>query len=262
MPTTYTHYRFGDQCRAFLPPEQAAAVDRYRSLYDTGVHGPDLLFYYHPLVPNQVSALGSRMHRLPARDFFEKARKAGAGEDRQGAMLAYLLGFLSHFVLDSACHGYVEEARRELGISHNRLEAFLDAWMMEQDSLNPPGVNRGFSLRPSEGSAAVIARFYEVPKKQILKAQKGQVWVMNLLYSPRGVKKRMLQGLIKGLHIPGSFDDLFIEKEIPGECRGAVEKLAELYEQALTEYGPLAKQLTEYLRGAGRLSERFDRDFE
>ena len=56
MPTTYTHQRFGSECLAALPEERREAVQRYRGLYDTGVHGPDIFFYYHPVCPNRVTS--------------------------------------------------------------------------------------------------------------------------------------------------------------------------------------------------------------
>lgn len=262
MPTTYTHYRFGDRCMAGLPPRLERAVRRHRSLYDIGVHGPDVLFYYHPLKPNPVSRYGSELHRQPARVFFEKARPVFARGGNREAMMAYLLGFLSHFVLDSACHGYVEQARKALGISHNRLEAAFDAYMMEADGLTPSRVNRGISLHPSPYNAGIMAPFFDLPAETVLEASKGQVRIMNLLYSPTGIKKRALRRLIGLFHIPGSFDDLFLDDEIPREYGEAMAVLDGLSGQARKEYGDLAECLVNFLRGREELPERFDRDFE
>ena len=261
MPTTYAHHRFGDDCAGALAGEAASAVRRFRGLFDTGVHGPDIFFYYHPLRSNAVSAYGSELHRRPARGFFENAREVfGRYGDRE-RMLAYLLGFLSHFVLDSACHGYVEEARRGLGISHNRLEALYDSHLMLCDGLVPSRVSRGAHLEPSESSAELIARFFEPTEAEVLAACRGQVKVMRLFYSPRGVKKRVLRAGIRLLGLPGDLGDLFIDDSIPSDCAGAMDRLDGLRAAALAEYAPLAEQLVGYLDGAGELSARFDRDF-
>lgn len=262
MPTTYTHYRFGDRCLAAMSPALRLAAGRSRALYDIGVHGPDLFFYYHPLKANEVSAYGNRLHRQTARTFFEKVRPVWQAGGSREEMLAYLLGFLSHFVLDSACHGYVEEARKELGISHNKLEAYFDAYLMRADGLTPSRVDRGASLRPSAGRAALIARFFDFPPETVLAASKGQVRVMRLLYSPTGAKKQALRALIRRFGIRGSFDDLFIDDAIPESCRPAMEVLDGLFAQALAEYPALAEALVHYLDGSAPLPERFDRDFE
>lgn len=261
MPTTYTHHRFGAQCTAALPPACREAVEHNRALYDIGVHGPDLFFYYHPLKPNAVSAYGSELHRQTARSFFEKARQAWQRGGGTEEMQAYLLGFLSHFVLDSACHGCVEAERKALGISHNRLEAVYDAYLMQADGQTPSRVDRGASLKPDAARAAVIAQFFEMPPQTVLTAAKGQVRVMRLLYSPTGTKKRVLRALLRGLKLGSSFDDLFIDDAIPADCQAALAALDGLYAQALAEYGPLADCLMAYLNGGGELPARFDRDF-
>ena len=47
MPSTYAHRRFGADVLERLPAELQEKIAPYRELYDIGLHGPDLLFYYH-----------------------------------------------------------------------------------------------------------------------------------------------------------------------------------------------------------------------
>ena len=61
MPSTYAHRRFGAQAAARLPEELRGVVSRHRALYDIGLHGPDILFYYHALRSNPISARGGAM---------------------------------------------------------------------------------------------------------------------------------------------------------------------------------------------------------
>ncbi len=77
-----------------------------------GLHGPDLLFYYHAAKSNPVSALGNAMHEEPGRVFFERARGVVHEAKDRDAALAYALGFVCHFALDSTCHPYVEAYTR------------------------------------------------------------------------------------------------------------------------------------------------------
>ena len=62
MPTTYSHYRFGKEVYKKLTPAQKAIIDPYRGLFDLGLHGPDLLFYYHPFSKNQINQTGVAIH--------------------------------------------------------------------------------------------------------------------------------------------------------------------------------------------------------
>ena len=48
MPSTYAHRRFGTNVLEHLPDELRAQLEQNRELYDIGLHGPDLLFYWHP----------------------------------------------------------------------------------------------------------------------------------------------------------------------------------------------------------------------
>jgi len=71
MPSTYAHRRFGTNVLEHLPDELRAQLEQNRELYDIGLHGPDLLFYYHAAKSNPVGALGNAMHEEPGRVFFD-----------------------------------------------------------------------------------------------------------------------------------------------------------------------------------------------
>ena len=110
MPSTYAHYLFGKKVLAALPDALASAVRQERALYDIGLHGPDLLFYYKPLGSNAVNRIGFGMHAEPAEKFFVSAAeivKSGTPADA-----AYAYGFVCHFALDAACHSYIENKIR------------------------------------------------------------------------------------------------------------------------------------------------------
>ena len=262
MPTTYTHQRFAGECLAALSGEAADAVRARHGLYATVAHGPDLLFYYRAPLPNRVSALGSRLHRESAREFFSRARLAwNTRADRQG-MLSYLLGFLTHFALDSACHGFVNGGGAGPGVGHNALEAAWDARLMLLDGRRPSRVYRGEELEPSAGNAAVIAPFYGLTEREALGCMRGQARVMRLLYSPRAVKKRLLRAAIRAARLPGGLDGLFIDDAVPSELLPALEALDALYAAALSEFPDMAERLCAFLDGGGELPARFDRDFE
>ena len=94
MPSTYAHRRFGANVLEHLPDELRAQLEQNRELYDIGLHGPDLLFYYHAAKSNPVGALGNAMHEEPGRVFFDRARRVVHCEADRDAALAYALGFV------------------------------------------------------------------------------------------------------------------------------------------------------------------------
>ena len=74
MPSTYAHRRFGADVLALLPDGLRATLEQHRELYDMGLHGPDLMFYYKALQSNPVNRLGNAMHEQKGEVFFTRAR--------------------------------------------------------------------------------------------------------------------------------------------------------------------------------------------
>ena len=137
MPSTYAHRRFGANVLEHLPDELRAQLEQNRELYDIGLHGPDLLFYYHAAKSNPVGALGNAMHEEPGRVFFDRARRVVHCEADRDAALAYALGFVCHFALDSTCHPYVEQFTRESGVTHCEIETEFDNMLLRRDGYDP-----------------------------------------------------------------------------------------------------------------------------
>ena len=120
MPTTYAHYRFGRDVYKKLPPQLQAVIRSHGGLYNIGLHGPDLLFYYKAYIKNPVNQTGFAMHSRPGTEFFRQAASVihtsrlhsrFSGKKPLSFIVsskyAYIFGFLCHFALDSRCHPYV-----------------------------------------------------------------------------------------------------------------------------------------------------------
>ena len=161
MPSTYAHRRFGADVLVQLPRELREKTTPYRPLYDMGLHGPDLMFYYRALQSNPVNRLGNAMHEQPGRVFFTRARGVVNTARNKNAALAYALGFVCHFALDSTCHPYVERYTRESGVSHCEIETEFDNQLMREDGLDPMHFFTAGHIRPNREFAKIIAPFYE-----------------------------------------------------------------------------------------------------
>ena len=108
MPAVYAHRRFGEKVLAACQNDEArTAIETYQDLFNIGLQGPDILFYYDPLRQNPYKAAGDALHDAPAAPFFEAGAAHVNGRPEGQALLSYLLGFLCHFVLDSECHSYI-----------------------------------------------------------------------------------------------------------------------------------------------------------
>ena len=240
MPSTYAHRRFGADVLVQLPRELREKITPYRPLYDMGLHGPDLMFYYRALQSNPVNRLGNAMHEQPGRVFFERARGVVRQAKDRDAALAYALGFVCHFALDSTCHPYVEAYTRQSGVSHCEIETEFDDMLLRRDGHDPKSFFTASHIRPTAENARVIAPFYEgLTGLQVLGALKGMI-AMHRLLQPSGAVKRWV--VLTGMKAVGKYDVLhgLVANPQPNpQCTESNRKLDALYAKAL----PLAERL-------------------
>ncbi len=261
MPTTYTHWRFGCDCIEVLPDELKKAINNNRELFDIGVHGPDIFFY--DLTHQNIMRYGSKLHRESGRSFFEKCIEVyqNNSEDKE-VMLAYIFGFLSHYALDTQCHGYVNtKAYRSPGLTHNKVEAEYDGHMMRLDSRNINQTDRAQSLRPDKFTAKIIARFFPFSEKVILRTTKGQHTVIHLLNAKGNFKRRFFDRVMRGVRVP-DYADLLVYPEEHPDCRDSNLRLDKLRANALPVYKQLADNLYKALKGEEKLQDYFEMNFD
>ena len=103
MPTTYAHYKFGKEVISALPRPLRSTVENHRELFDIGLHGPDILFYYHPMKRNTVNGQGYDLHDKPADLFFRHAAETVKKAEDPAAARAYIYGVICHFAFFSHC---------------------------------------------------------------------------------------------------------------------------------------------------------------
>ena len=240
MPSTYAHRRFGADVLALLPDGLRATLEQHRELYDIGLHGPDLMFYYKALQSNPVNRLGNAMHEQKGEVFFTRARTVVENAPDKDAALAYALGFVCHFALDSTCHPYVEAYVRESGVGHCEIETEFDNALMREDGLDPIKFFTASHIHPSEKNAKVIAPFYEGISEQVtLDALKGMISVHRLLQASNPVKRWVV---LTGMKVVGKYDMLhgLVANPRPNpKCVESGKQLEALYAKAL----PLAERL-------------------
>lgn len=84
MPSTYAHYRLGQEVYKSVSALARTAIKSHKELFDIGLHGPDILFYYRPLAVCTINKQGYDMH---ARSGLEFLREQGKSSARQMRMI-------------------------------------------------------------------------------------------------------------------------------------------------------------------------------
>ena len=265
MPTTYAHYTFGSKVLKELNDELRESISKNIELFNIGLHGPDILFYYKPLKSNKVNKLGNEIHKLNANIFFENAKEIISSYDDSSKDFAYIAGFICHYMLDSQCHPYIR--LKENQISHNEIETEFDRFIMLMDNLDPITFKPTSHIVPNIENAKCISKFFsDTRPEEILESLKSMKLYLNILVAPKAIPRALLIGALK---ISGSNDKIdLIKKYSPNEeCNEINHELIKLYNE---EIKPAALLIEEYYNMFGdaiigraneEISERFNRNF-
>lgn len=225
MPSFWTHLAFAKDCerRLRLPSADGTAESADRKIgcltdailahphaFYTGMQGPDLFLFYLPAAFYR-RRLSKVLHteetaKLLCR-LFAHAHKF-RGEDRRRA-LAYVSGFLGHYLLDSHTHAFVY-ARAGIGQSadsfykHNALEADLNRLAVRR-SLNCrlADLPRPRSYKLCSGEQRILSQLLSGALQEVYRIRCSPekvyraLWSVNfctqLLYDPSGNKAKFAQ---------------------------------------------------------------------
>lgn len=166
MPAVYAHALFGKKVLKKLDGKCRDTVNKYKKYYITGLQGPDIVFFYFPVCYNRVNRTGIRIHNEPARVFIEKAKNIISTKGVDSPECAYILGFLCHFMLDSACHPIVEHQMKKTGKDHISIETEFEIYLMDLDGRNPYEFDMKKLLPYDKKMPEHIYRFYDRIRKR------------------------------------------------------------------------------------------------
>ena len=261
MPTTYAHWRFGDKCIRMLPDDLQNIILNNRAIFDYGVHGPDIFFYYNCLKHNEVNRYGSAMHDIPYKDTLAQIKENFKKTENKDMALSYLLGFTCHFTLDSYCHGFIEKVDETMPYSHGIIESQFDRYLLIKDGFNPVTKSVTDMFHPDKKMAKVISGLFNKFDEDIIyKTLKDQKLYLNLLKDNSDIKRFFLTTAMDIAKVP-SFKDLLITKENVEELKPVNIRLNKYFDMALKHYPVLADSLIGYLSDKNELNTYFKHNF-
>ena len=245
MPSTYAHRRFGAQAAARLPEELRGVVSRHRALYDIGLHGPDILFYYHALRSNPIKRTG-RCYARPARfGLFCGCPRAAAGGKKIRKRRWRICWGLSAILRWTA--PAIPMWKNTPGRGYDPLRESRQSLinqLMREDGLDPLRFFTAGHIRPTEENARIIAPFYNgLTTAQVEDALRGMVTIHRCLQASNPAKRWLVLTVMRLAGKRRSARPGGKSAAQPGLRRAAGRQLEQLYTQAL----PLAVRLmTEY----------------
>ena len=224
MPGFTTHYILGMKAYNDMPQNNLKfIIAKYRWLYQLGLQGPDMFFYNLPVLRHRDHRnVGSYMHEHHVNDFFRCAftrlSKIESRQQREEG-LAFLCGFISHYIGDSICHPYVygrihydaEHPTAACHGLHAKLENDIDALLlMKYKKKKPSQFNQAATICLNGQEIQFLSRFlsrcinetyYPITERNIFQVTEGMVtrsvyairFGGRLLSDPAGHKRNTIQ---------------------------------------------------------------------
>jgi hypothetical protein len=260
MPSVYAHYRLGVALLPTFPADARRTIQRFRRLFDVGLHGPDIFFYYNPVLPTVVGSLGSKYHAQTGREFFQRICRVARLEKSEAAQ-AYIYGALCHYALDSALHPYVNEQAPLAGVTHGEIEAEFDRFLLEKDGKIPPE-SQDFSphLQLTPGECATVAKFYPpATSRQVQDSLRNMAASIKLFATPEGPRRNALRKSMELVKLP--VRGMLMTTGPNRKCAHLDDSMLELYNRVAEIFPEMLSQLQAHLTYNGTFGEEFTKIF-
>ncbi|MBQ9729729.1 MAG: zinc dependent phospholipase C family protein [Clostridia bacterium] len=266
MPSTYAHKRFGELVFEKLPAQMQEKIEKHKTAFYLGLHGPDILFYYKPLSKNSNRKKGLDMHFAPAKNFFLPTAKTLVAQNEdplETAAGAYAAGFICHFGLDDACHGDIYKLE-DTGVSHGKIESEFDKYLLRENGLKIAGYNPAKHLNSENGTASAAALLLN-ESEDVLKSAIKTIRTINGMFVSRSYLFHGLAHLVlKIAKMDRKFGDMFLHKKDDPRCSECNVVLAQNMKNAVEPTAALVQEYFENLNQIaenGEMNKIFNKDF-
>lgn len=257
MPANYAFHRFGADALRLLPSQMKNPIQRFRRLFNGGLHGQDLFFYFKPMSDTPIRQLRGTYDAMSGREFFEKAALWLKQNPSEGGT-ACLYGLLAHYCLKSELAPLFAEEVRAGKVNRTELEVEFDRYLLGMDGKTPAytqDISEQFKM--TRGECVTLSGFFPpATPANVLSALKGMTaWTRRL-----AAKKRRLAKLLLTL-TKGEFSSQMMPEYANHKCIHLDNAMLECYHSALEKYPEMAKRLALHCKNGAPLGEEFEPSF-
>ncbi|MFC0523460.1 zinc dependent phospholipase C family protein [Pontibacillus salicampi] len=268
MPNLWTHILFCEEIMESVNTENSQEEwNTVQPFLNLGAQGPDPFFYHHFLPwrkPSAVNELGSVLHYYHCGPFLMSLIDKAIGVST--ATKAYILGFVTHHILDRNTHPFIHYFSGYEKNKHQVLEVTIDTIMMERyrhlQTWKTPvykEINVGASI-PQEIEDMIdeaISIYYpdehnRTEKHYVQAAYKDFKQALRILYDPYGWKNILLGSTINPFsHQPITSNHDYLNEAREQWRHSATyetqhESFIDLYDQARAEGVEIINELLHY----------------
>lgn len=259
MPAIYAHLRFGREVEKVLPAPFKTLLSDYPEAFALGTQGPDILFYHHPMKKNDIRKRGTYLHTLSGERFFAEQAKKLTNTDEElervlsenGALAAYLCGFLCHYTLDTLCHPFIDANSNE-AVSHGKIESELDKYFLRKDGKPIRGYNTATPISGENGTKASCSTVLDVPEDNIAISIKTMRKINGWFSNKCELFHSFAHTFLKIAKMERKFGDMFLHKKDDPLCAPLNETLNETFNGGIEQ---AAKFIEYYFKNLKEIAE-------
>lgn len=257
MPANYASYRFGAEALGRLPEKQQRPIQRFRRLYNGGLLGADLFFYFMPMVQTEVGELYHTYHSMTGREFFTQACDLLKQNPSEGGT-ACLYGLLAHYCLSSQLSPLFREAMDQGNLNRTELEVELDRYLLCLDGKSPAHTQDvSPSFKMTRGECVTLSIFFPPATASNTHAAYRSMVFWNRRMT---AKKRTFAGMALKVS-KEAFRNQMMPDHANHKCLHLDSAMADCYSRALELYPEMARQLTAFRETGEPLGDCFDPTF-
>ena len=235
MPGYMSHYIFGKlEYKKLSQNEIKRAIKDNITVYNLGLQGPDIFFYYPAARFISKKNLGSIMHNSLTGKYIGTmiAYIVKMQDTRErNIAIAYLAGYLGHYSMDVVCHPYIyyktdyESHNKFYHSRHVALETDIDYLLVkEYMKKNISRIHYGKIIRMTDEQCSVIAEMLvyackvtyqdiRFDKRQAVFVIKNMARFINIINDKTGYRKMIVRYLSKIIKFFQKFNQIFINDE-------------------------------------------------
>lgn len=253
MPANYAFHRFGAAALRTLPEKQQRPIQRFRRLYNGGLHGADLFFYFQPMLQTPVGELYRTYGGMTGQEFFTQACGLLKQNPSEGAT-ACLYGLLAGYCLHSQLSPLFREAMADGRVSRTELEAELDRYLLSMDGKTPAHQQDiSPSLKMTRGECVTVSMFFPPATAANTYSAYSSMMFWTRRFAAR--KRGLVTALLKTAK--GDFGHQMMPDHANHKCLHLDSAMADCCAQALELYPEMARQLTDYRENGTPLGDLF-----
>ena len=237
MPGTYAHYAFGKKVLEQVDDEVSKIISKNIDLFFIGLHGPDIFFYYKPILyHNPTNKLGHSIHYEKANIFFEKSINIIKKSNDKEKSLAYAFGFLCHFMLDSECHPYINKTTKSVNLTTH--------------------INADSTL------AEVISPFFDTDTSKITRALKSMKFYNSIFNTPNKISRFIIFSGLKISALYNKLHGIFFNLDENPRCKNICLNIENLYDCSINKAANILEDFYTSIKNNSPLPQRLNRNFE